>query len=210
MIVTLHKSFYALAVIAASGMGGLAKSELNSLDKNYIVNASFEMADSVQISLPSGWNVDVANKTDGIDTVRLDSEIRRCGNAAVRIVFTKAMNYSGVIQTIDATDLVGKSIDFSGYVRSSSAKSIIGIWMLVADTKGKKLRYINSYTQPVKSTDDWSRHSVSIRIPKAAASIKFGAAIYEEDGTMWADDLRLSASSDKPALRKSCNLKATI
>jgi hypothetical protein len=203
----LH-SLYAMAFVAAvceaSAFGEASSKPLN---KNYVLNAGFEQADATRNTLPSEWEIDVANQTDTLEIVRLDRRVRHCGRAAVRINFVEAMNYSGVIQSIAVSDLAGEMAHFSGFVRRSSAKSIVGIWLLVADSKGNKLAYLNSYEQPVSARRAWSRHSLSIQIPKEAATIKVGTAIYEKDGVMWADDLRLSKGLVKPASIKSCNME---
>jgi hypothetical protein len=200
------QSLYSLAFVAAvCGTSAVGQPSPKPLDKNYILNSGFEQAESTLNTLPSEWKIDVANKTDTIEIVRLDSSVRHCGVAAVRINFTEAMNYSGVIQSIPVSGLAGKMAHFSGFIRRSSVKSIIGIWLSVADNKGKQLAYINSYKQPLNPGRDWSRHSLSIRIPKEASVIRVGAAIYEKDGTMWADDLRLSNRSVEPVSIKSCN-----
>jgi hypothetical protein len=116
------------------------------------------------------------------------------------------MNYAGVLQRVSALNLRAKDIKFSGFVRRSSVQSIVGIWMLVTDNKGTKLAYINSYEQPVTAGNRWSRHVVAMRIPPEAVTIKLGAAIYEKDGVMWADDLRLSETGTTSGSAQSCKM----
>jgi hypothetical protein len=191
--------FYPLAFVAAVyGTPNVGDASPKALQKNYISNPGFESQDSARSGLPSGWDVDVANKTDALEIVARDSTIRHCGKVAARIRFNEAMNYSGVIQRISAADFAGKEVEFSGFIRRSSEKSMVGIWLMATNNKNNKLIYVNSYEQPVNQGLSWTRHALSLRIPKEASFIKIGAAIYEKDGIMWADDLNLSDISVKP------------
>jgi hypothetical protein len=195
---------FSAAVFGNPALGG---SHNNSAERNYILNPGFEQADQVRKTLPNSWSIDVANPVNADETVLLDNGVRRCGKAAARIRFVEAMNYSGVIQKIDVSGFKDRKLQFSGFVRKSSPQSIAGIWTLIADNTGKKLAYINSYEQPVNVDEGWSFHSLSIAVPKDASVMSVGAAIYEKDGVMWVDDLRLSPEPGKMAAPKSCNMK---
>jgi hypothetical protein len=192
-----------VGVIALS-FSTLGEASAIGTEGNYISNPGFERADPAQQDLPNNWETDVANKTDLQPVVVRDHAVRRCGANAVRVRFVEAMNYAGVLQRVSALSLRGKDIQFSGFVRRSSVQSIVGIWMLVTDRKETKLAYINSYKQPVTGGNRWSRHVVTMRIPPEAVTIKLGAAIYEKDGVMWADDLRLSEIEATSGSAQSC------
>jgi hypothetical protein len=197
---------YLFAFIAmAFGTSIAVKATKNPIVTNLILNPSFERTDAQQKTLPIHWNIDVANKTETSEIVALDNTVRHCGSLAARVRFVEAMNYSGVIQEMDASKFVGKKLHFSGFLRRSSMQSIVGIWLLVADKNNNKLQYINSYMQPTEATKGWSYHSLSVRIPDGASTLKVGAAIYDKDGIMWVDDLHLSTKS---TALEPCNVES--
>jgi|GEM_PF-3966782 len=69
--------------------------------------------------------------------------------------------------------------------------------MLASDKNKKKLLYINSYEQPVKESGAWMQHRIDILIPNQATTLKFGAAIYEAEGTMWVDDVSIMVKNKR-------------
>jgi hypothetical protein len=191
--------------VTAFALSVLSTASATTANKNYVANPGFERADPTEQALPKDWEIDVAHKIDDRPVAWRDRTARRCGAAAARIHFVEAMNYAGVLQRVSTSGLAGKDVQFSGFVRRSSGESIVGIWMLAADGKDQKLSYINSYGQPAKVGRGWSWHVVTMRIPPEATTIKLGAAIYEQDGTMWADDLRLSETATRPVATRLCN-----
>lgn len=207
-IMMLRRSNYFVAIAVVS-LEAAAIGKVPPIPQgfNYLSNPGFERSDPKQAALPDAWDVDVANKTDTLEIVKRDQSVHHCGRAAARIRFIEAMNYSGVIQRLSALDMAGKDAQFSAYVRRSSATSVVGIWLLVADINGNKLTYINSYEQPVRAGSNWTRHVLSLHVSKEAFIVKVGAAIYEKDGTMWVDDMHLALKDVSPVTTSSCTLK---
>ncbi|WP_294089284.1 hypothetical protein [Sphingomonas sp.] len=109
------------------------------------------------------------------------------------------MSYAGVIQEIDVVALRGRTISLSGYVRRANPKSTVGVWMLLADENGKRLDYVNSYKMPLAKAGDWGRYETRLALPANAARLKFGAAVFDADGTAWIDDIALSVVPAAPA-----------
>jgi hypothetical protein len=158
-----------------------------SQKSNLLRNGSFE--DATSDSAPAGWNVDGVSPS-----YRLDTQIASAGKQSLRVEFRDGFNeqgYAGTLQTIDASGLAGKTIRFTADLRRTNNESVVGIWLLVADAVGNKLNYINSYEQPLPNLSQWQTHALTVSLPRAAAKIKLGAAIYEKDGEAWIDNLQL-------------------
>jgi hypothetical protein len=129
---------------------------------------------------------------------KLDTETVYRGRHSMHIAFKDGMNqegYAGTIQTIDISRFAGKRLMLSAQLRRTSEKSKVGIWASVVGADKEKLSYQNSYEQPIPSNQRWSKHSLMIDLPKTATTLKVGAAIYENDGEMWVDDIRVAVSN---------------
>jgi hypothetical protein len=150
-------------------------------------NGGLEIRSAPDPARPSAWAV------DGVGPIyELDRTVFRSGEASLHIGFRDGANaegYSGTIQRLDAKPFAGQRIEFTGYVRRSSERSKVGIWVLASGPKLKRRVYVNSYEQTITSDSTWSRHTLTLTVPRGASSIAFGAAIYEYDGEMWVDDM---------------------
>jgi hypothetical protein len=170
------------AILAASGEGATRQKDLN-----YVKNGAFEMLD-VKTRRLRDWH------EDGVAPVyRLDKKQYHGGAQALNIRFQSDFNqegYSGAIQTIGAAAIAEKHLVLSGFFKRSNEASKVGLWLLVVDAAGKKLLYLNSYDKPIQATE-WSEHRIEFDVPPTAHQIKLGAAIYDSNGDMWVDDVKL-------------------
>jgi hypothetical protein len=152
-------------------------------------NGGFEIIDEANLQHPAIWSI------DGIGPVyTLDASVHKKGRYSLRIGFKEGANtegYSGMIQKISAAPFAGKRIVISAYLRRSSEKSIVGIWALLNAANNKRLEYINSYEQPILNGSKWSIHQLEIEVPAEATSLALGAAIYENNGEMWVDEMSI-------------------
>jgi hypothetical protein len=166
--------------------------------KTVIPNGNFELPLPQDKSRPATWEYDVANKKLADGDFALDRSIVKRGKNSVRVAFVEAQGYAGVIQFLDATRLAGRTIVFSGWIRRSAKSSVAGIWIAINDAQKKRLTYQNSYEVPHDDLNRFDFHRVEIKVPETATSLMIGAAIYEKDGTMWADDLRIDLIEKRP------------
>jgi hypothetical protein len=152
-----------------------------------IPNGGFEIATPAASDHPADWRVDGVGPAYG-----LDHGVYRSGAASLHIAFKTGSNaegYSGAIQQLDAAPFRGRRIEYTAYVRRSSARSKVGIWLLVPSPDPRRRVYINSYEQPIANDSTWSLHTLTMTVPRTATTIAFGTAIYENDGEMWVDDV---------------------
>jgi hypothetical protein len=166
--------------------------------KAVIPNGNFERPLPLDKSRPATWEYDVASKDLADGDFALDRAIVKRGKNSVRVAFVEAQGYAGVIQSLDATRLAGRTIVFSGWIRRSAKSSVAGIWIAINDAQKKRLTYQNSYEVPHDDLNRFDLHRVEIKVPKTAKLLMIGAAIYEKDGTMWADDLRIDLIEKRP------------
>lgn len=153
-------------------------------------NGGFEVSEQSDARRPLHW------KQDGRSPVyALDASRHRSGKQSLHIGFKDGANeegYSGTMQRLDATPFAGKRLALEAYLQRTSEKSKVGVWLLLGDANGKKLFYANSYEQPFGDHATWTRHTLEVDVPADAVTLALGAAIYESDGEMWVDDVRLA------------------
>jgi hypothetical protein len=154
-----------------------------------IMNNRFEITNPANRLIPAIWEQDGPS-----DFYQLVSS-SHSGKYSLAISYTDGLGqegYAGTIQSLNASSLAGKSIEFSAFLKKSSADSKAGIWLLATDKDKKKLLYVNSYDQPIMANSAWKKHRLLVDLPAETAQLKLGAAIYESNGKMWVDDLMLS------------------
>jgi hypothetical protein len=195
----------ALFIVAS----GCAAPLCHAARQNLVANGGFEIVASDNPAHPADWSED-----GKAPAYAIDRSVRRSGNQSMRVAFkdgTNDVGYSGVLAQLEPKVLLGQRIVLEGYFRRTSAQSRVGLWLMIADNDGHRLAYVNTYDSAFRILDGWAKQRLEVDVPQNAARLKFGAAIYERDGTMWVDDISLrtlSRSSDKNPSKK--NVPASI
>lgn len=173
----------ALAVTASIAQPGTA------IGAPRVQNGGFEEKGDPAIAAPPGWEVDGMSPS-----LSLDGHVRHSGRRSLRIRYQDGFNangYSGVTQRLDLP-AAGGTVRLTGYLRKDVDASKVGLWIVISDASGAKLRYLNSYEDHPSRIGKWVRHEIRVPIPATGRSVRYGAAIYDADGTMWVDDVRLA------------------
>lgn len=157
-----------------------------------LVNPSFNSSDNVRFP---GWlpveHVGVPSYSFAVDTSNPHSSptsarIRRHGPESW-----------GLIQQIVKVpaDWIGKTARLTGYLRSEGVVGVGG--GLIVQARGASSSTIvhdHMDDRRVVGTQAWKRHQVSVVIPPDTHFIQV-AAILQDDGTLWVDDLQLEIVS---------------
>lgn len=110
-------------------------------------------------------------------------------------------NFGVATATFPVNDAAGKTIRFSGYIRTENiTRGYAGLWWRV-DGQSGTLAFDNMGNRGVTGTKDWERYSITLPVAKDAMNINFGA-ILTGDGTAWFDGLTVELD-DKPYLDKT-------
>jgi hypothetical protein len=71
----------------------------------------------------------------------------------------------------------------------------VGIWLLAADSAGKRLSYVNSYDSVAHAPLRWARHRLTVTVPPTATRLLVGAAVHTTSGVMWIGDVTLTLNA---------------
>lgn len=91
--------------------------------------------------------------------------------------------FGSLMQSIQATNYVGKRVRFSATVRSENLTGWAGLWMRV-DQGTKPVAFDNMQTRAIKGTTGWTTYDVVLDVPADATSISFGALV-SSNGGIW-------------------------
>ena len=96
------------------------------------------------------------------------------------------------IGTFPLTVAAGKSIRFSGYIKTEGLTTgYAGLWWRVdGPTRGQSLAFDNMATRGATGTSDWKRFTIELPVDRAATNINFGM-LMPGTGTAWFDDLAI-------------------
>jgi erythromycin esterase-like protein len=101
---------------------------------------------------------------------------------------------SGTFPTAPA---LGKTIRFSGYIKTSNVSGYAGFWWR-ADIGRQTGAFANLGAAAPKGTTDWQHYELKLKVPANATAIYFGPLL-AGSGTAWFDDLRVEIDG-KPYL----------
>lgn len=89
-------------------------------------------------------------------------------------------------------DWIGKTVRFSGYLKTEKVDGKGGALILQATGGGGEiLAWNHMHDNRAKDTQNWKPYFVEIVIPKNAFYLLIGAML-EDGGTLWIDDVRLN------------------
>jgi erythromycin esterase-like protein len=99
-------------------------------------------------------------------------------------------NFGVATATFPVSAAAGKTIRFSGYIKTSNvADGYAGLWWRVDGPSGT-LAFDNMQKRGVTATTDWKEYSIELPVTVNAKNINFGA-LFPGKGTAWFDDLKV-------------------
>ncbi|MBS0321829.1 MAG: hypothetical protein JSR18_14895 [Proteobacteria bacterium] len=121
----------------------------------------------------------------------LDTAIHYAGKHSMRITNVGPEPYGAFYQVLPAQSYRGKTLEFSGYIRTVNATGGGAQLTLLARSSGAILAHAFLDDPGVVGTHDWQRYSVRLKIPKDAQRVEVGGMLVGP-GTAWFDTVMLS------------------
>lgn len=95
-----------------------------------------------------------------------------------------------IVKSIKANLYRGKKVRLTGWLKANGASSA-ALFLRVRDANGKSLA-ADEMKDRVAGDTEWSQYTLTIAVPRDAASIEYGAQLGGK-GTIWVDNLQLVA-----------------
>ena len=149
------------------------------------------VAASASDSVPAGWALDGTAVAVGFDA----ANAWRGRTPSVRVVYAAGAPYAGLLQRVNATPFAGRTVTLEGHLMRDSSQASVGIWLLAADSAGKRLSYVNSYDSVAHAPLRWARHRLTVTVPPTATRLLVGAAVHTTSGVMWIGDVTLTLNA---------------
>lgn len=151
-----------------------------------VANPGFEDAPTGESRQAPAWS-DASGTGGGV----VDDTIASTGQHSLRLDFRAP--FTGVIQGLDAYAYRGQALVFRAKLRSRDlAEGTSGLWIRADTAEGKAVAFEHTYLQPITGTRNWETREVKLTVPASASVLQFGVVAGAE-GTLWADDIELSA-----------------
>lgn len=123
--------------------------------------------------------------------IAVDDSIAHTGSHSLRLEYRPP--FSGVTQVLDANAYRGRKVVLRAMLRSRDlGPGASGLWIRADSAAGEATAFEHSYRQALVGTQDWTRREVELNVPASASRLMFGAVAGAE-GTLWLDDIELSA-----------------
>ncbi len=97
--------------------------------------------------------------------------------------------FGTAIGTFPLEPALGKTIRFSGYIKTENVSGYAGFWWR-ADAGNQPASFANLGDAAPKGTTDWKRYELELPVPAKATAIYFGPLL-AGSGTAWFDDLQV-------------------
>jgi hypothetical protein len=135
---------------------------------------------------PHGW-VPMHHVSTDAYVFALD-EVRRSGAKSMRITHVGPEPYGALVQRVQDPALRGKTVRFSGWLRTRDSKGAVLI--VQAMRSGVPVAFDHMRGSAVKGTTDWTRYAITLAVPDAVQDLEVGAMLLA-GGTLWFDDAKL-------------------
>ena len=171
-------------VLAAAIAAGLA---MNARAAELPVsNPGFEEAPGPDASPVPAWF-----GANASSFIVVDDSVAYSGSRSLRLEHRPP--FSGVTQVLDATAYRGRKVVLRAMLRSRGiGAGNNGLWIRADSAGGEAAAFGHSYRQALVGTQDWTKREVELTVPASASQLMFGAVAGAE-GTLWIDDIALSA-----------------
>ncbi|MCU1233895.1 MAG: erythromycin esterase family protein [Candidatus Solibacter sp.] len=113
------------------------------------------------------------------------AEAARLALAATR---NPQVGFGTAIGTFPVAPVRGKTIKFSGYIKTDKVSGYAGLWWRADAGETHVLENMQNYG--IKGTTDWKRYEFDLKVPANTTNINFGV-LMAGDGTAWFDDLKV-------------------
>ncbi|MDZ4850494.1 MAG: M56 family metallopeptidase [Pirellulaceae bacterium] len=179
-----RSSHFQIAVYAAS-LGVISVFGILPWQVVHRLEAAPFQAEGCSVGKPTyyGKNMDFEETTDdsraaswggGGDgySLILDEKDKQSGERSAWIIGVSDDGFRTYTQCIDAKDLIGKRIEFSGYLKCDEHASG-GLWMRI-DSDRNSVGFDNMDGRPVQGQTEWSEYKIVLDVPTEATKICFG------------------------------------
>ncbi len=153
--------------------------------------------------MPDGWS-DSHGNVDRVSTLySFDVESREegAGEQCVRMhrVNASKEEFGSLMQTIPAHTLAGRAIRIEADIRTEDLDEMAGLWLRI-DGDESMLFFDNMEDRPIQGTTPWKTYSQETEVPNKAKWLNYGFLL-AGNGTLWAADVRVSASDEQGQYR---------
>ncbi len=156
--------------------------EFNKSGKGRIEFTGFDMqTPTVAVDIVREWVA--KNDPDYASTL-----VRPVGMARARTAQQPA--FGTAIGSLPVDVARGKTIRFSGYIKTANVSNYAGFWWRSDGRDNKRLTFANLKEAAPKGTTEWYRYELELPVPEDAAAIYFGALL-AGSGNAWFDDLQV-------------------
>ena len=182
-----------------SGEGYYLSTSSDPYTKNFIINPDIATASGYYVVYDNnnGGSVVYTSSTSAVD----GENVQYFGNRSLKITNTDTTQGTWGFQTISTTELAGRDVTFSSYVKTSDivldedASGAAGVFL--------KMRFYNSagsmiseeISYAISGTNKWQRMSVTGFAPEDTAKVRVYFGIKNASGTAWFDCLQCEEAS---------------
>jgi len=107
---------------------------------------------------------------------------------------------AGLIQRVDASPALGRSVRLTAAVRSQRVTGIAYLWIGAEDSKGKLILMRRAEQTPIRGSQEWHFVQIAADVPADAARLLVGLSM-AGSGVAWLDEVKLKVeeAGDLPA-----------
>ena len=162
-------------ILSLSGCNSQSNDEINNLD--------FEQ-NGQDRTMPDKWFT-IGNHTVSVDSTQVIS-----GKYSTIIKSGSEEGASGAILNIIGASPKGQKVRLEGYMKLDNVKEGMANLTLSINRNGSVLAYSDLKSENIRGTRDWSKYSISAKLPNRTSQIHVGGSL-SGTGSVWFDDFNI-------------------
>ncbi len=178
-----------LRVVTSIALGSCLLLGTCMLSANLGLGSVNAQSASLTNGAPAGWFM--AGSKPANYQSSIDKAIIRNGqaSASLKSIVPAPDGFGTLMQSISASDYVGKRVRLRAWVKSQDVGDWAGVWMRV-DNEKTTVAFDNMGNRPIKGTQTWKQCDVVLDVPDGATGIFFGILL-SGSGEVWMNDVNL-------------------
>jgi hypothetical protein len=138
---------------------------------------------------PEGWSA-VQHAGESSYRFTVDADVRHDGARSMRIDNIGREPFGALEQVVPAEALRGKTIRFSGWLKTRDANGRGAALIASAEASGAIVAHDYMTDREVTGTRDWRKYALTLKVPPHAGNVHVGVMMMGT-GSVWFDDPEL-------------------
>jgi len=186
----LELGFVAAMALCFPFLSGCMSSDDAIPSQSFQTDLNLGFEETTYNNAPVGWYTggnDPGSQANYKGSV--DGTVVHGGKHSLKLEYVAGLGYGIAEEQLAVKNYRGKTITYSGWIKTKDVNEFAGLWMGVTDSVSY-IAFNDMSDSLISGTTDWKQYTFQLPVDSAAVRIYFGATL-SGTGTAWFDDLSI-------------------